>query len=375
MDRRALLLGGGILGLATAVGAPAAAEAAPSGDLGPLGIVSVTDFSGKNDRSDDDTAAIQSAISAVAARNIGGDATGIVWFPAGVYRSSAPLLVPRNIQLVGESMEASKLVYVGAPGDTPFVTFGAAGKINTSSGVIGMQVDAGARLPWSVLLYGPQEGSRISGAHICGGTVGGVDVRSAGIEGGCNKFVVERSWIWTTGDGGRYGMKFDDANGPLSIRDVTCVGTERTGAAPADSAGLYFDGGIQQVSGVNVEGFDAHTSIDAWSSFNGDTLSAYGGVTTYIHRRRREGADDAVRYSVENLAAGNITTCIRDEHAGVSIASTRRYSNREIDSAAWNGAHLTIGAFHLWVDSSGRLRMKPAAPESDTDGTVVGAQA
>ena len=31
--------------------------------------------------------------------------------------------------------------------------------------------------------------------------------------------------------------------------------------------------------------------------------------------------------------------------------------------------------YYLWVDSSGRLRIKSGAPTSDTDGAVVGSQA
>lgn len=377
MDRRALLLGAGsLLGLAATATVTETAQAAPDSPAGPLGIVNVADHGAKGARGGDDTAAINAAIAAVAARDVSGDATGIVWFPAGLYSSAAPLLVPRNIKLVGESMEASKLVYTGPKGTAPFLTFGTPGTINTNSGVIGMQVNAAAKLPWAVLMYGPQEGSRISGAHICGGTTGGVDVRSAGIEGGCNKFVIDRgTWVWTSGDGGMYGLKFDDANGPLAIRDVTVVGTERTGAPPADSAGLHFNGGIQHVTNVNVERFESHTSIDGWSNFQGDTLSAYGGVSNYIRRRRFEGADPSVRYSVANLdSSGSVGTCIKDEHAGITIQSTRAYSNRDIDSSAWNGPHMTMGTFHLWVDSSGRLRMKASAPASDTDGAVVGTQ-
>ena len=30
--------------------------------------------------------------------------------------------------------------------------------------------------------------------------------------------------------------------------------------------------------------------------------------------------------------------------------------------------------YYLWVDSTGRLRIKNAAPTSDTDGTIVGTQ-
>jgi hypothetical protein len=40
----------------------------------------------------------------------------------------------------------------------------------------------------------------------------------------------------------------------------------------------------------------------------------------------------------------------------------------------WSDGHLQLGPYHLWVDSSGRLRVKSGAPTSDTDGTVVGTQ-
>jgi hypothetical protein len=41
---------------------------------------------------------------------------------------------------------------------------------------------------------------------------------------------------------------------------------------------------------------------------------------------------------------------------------------------AWNTGHLILGAYHLWVDASGRLRSKSGAPTGDTDGVVVGTQ-
>jgi hypothetical protein len=46
-----------------------------------------------------------------------------------------------------------------------------------------------------------------------------------------------------------------------------------------------------------------------------------------------------------------------------------------IAGAAWNGGNLLqLGVYRLWVDSSGRLRIKNANPSSDVDGTIVGAQ-
>ena len=40
----------------------------------------------------------------------------------------------------------------------------------------------------------------------------------------------------------------------------------------------------------------------------------------------------------------------------------------------WNQAHPIMGSTHLWLDSSGRLRIKSSQPLSDTDGVVVGTQ-
>lgn len=35
---------------------------------------------------------------------------------------------------------------------------------------------------------------------------------------------------------------------------------------------------------------------------------------------------------------------------------------------------IVLGAYYLWVDATGDLRIKSGAPTSDTDGTVVGTQ-
>jgi hypothetical protein len=44
------------------------------------------------------------------------------------------------------------------------------------------------------------------------------------------------------------------------------------------------------------------------------------------------------------------------------------------NGGAWNNSHAVLGAYHLWVDSTGRLRIKSGAPTSDTDGSIVGTQ-
>ena len=66
----------------------------------------------------------------------------------------------------------------------------------------------------------------------------------------------------------------------------------------------------------------------------------------------------------------------------ISVATTLLSTNGPIEVgnglAATYGINLKFinasGGFYLWVDSSGRLRIKAGAPTSDTDGTVVGTQ-
>jgi hypothetical protein len=40
----------------------------------------------------------------------------------------------------------------------------------------------------------------------------------------------------------------------------------------------------------------------------------------------------------------------------------------------WDQPHGIMGVYHLWVDASGRLRIKNGAPTSDADGAIVGTQ-
>lgn len=45
-----------------------------------------------------------------------------------------------------------------------------------------------------------------------------------------------------------------------------------------------------------------------------------------------------------------------------------------ISHGRWDSGHLELGVYHIWIDMSGRLRIKNSAPTSDTDGTIVGTQ-
>lgn len=43
-------------------------------------------------------------------------------------------------------------------------------------------------------------------------------------------------------------------------------------------------------------------------------------------------------------------------------------------SSKWNETHLVLGAYHFWVDDTGRLRIKLGQPIAQDDGDIVGLQ-
>ena len=101
-------------------------------------------------------------------------------------------------------------------------------------------------------------------------------------------------------------------------------------------------------------------------------------VSTGIHEKRfvtdeanpRFYSDIAgVMYWGAGGASATDTSLYR---GGAGVIETT--SSIKISGAAWNAGTLRLGAYYLWVDGSGRLRIKSSAPTSDTDGTIVGTQ-
>lgn len=50
------------------------------------------------------------------------------------------------------------------------------------------------------------------------------------------------------------------------------------------------------------------------------------------------------------------------------------YAHSRMQGGTWNTEHIVMGNYHIWVDSTGDLRISNGAPTSDTDGSVVGSQ-
>ena len=45
--------------------------------------------------------------------------------------------------------------------------------------------------------------------------------------------------------------------------------------------------------------------------------------------------------------------------------------NIMMTGGGWNNGHIVLGAYHLWMDNTGKLRYKNSAPTSSTDGNLV----
>jgi len=77
-------------------------------------------------------------------------------------------------------------------------------------------------------------------------------------------------------------------------------------------------------------------------------------------------------------------THLKLERTGVNAGASEIFANSSglncsttliLPNAAWNGSLLRLGPYRLWIDLTGKLRIKPSNdPTSDTDGTVVGTQ-
>ena len=84
-----------------------------------------------------------------------------------------------------------------------------------------------------------------------------------------------------------------------------------------------------------------------------------------------------VALGVDTVSGDTMTAFLQAVEAGVAAREMQinpRGGTVQVSTGGWNTGPMRMGTFYLWVDGSGRLRIKSGAPASDTDGTVVGTQ-
>lgn len=92
-------------------------------------------------------------------------------------------------------------------------------------------------------------------------------------------------------------------------------------------------------------------------------------VNTDSFNRRQILADGS-----ESFGDGTGATDAFTGRQASGVWGTGSTTSLKVGNSTWDGAHLILGAYHLWVDGSGKIRIKSGAPSSDTDGTVIGTQ-
>lgn len=115
--------------------------------------------------------------------------------------------------------------------------------------------------------------------------------------------------------------------------------------------------------------------VDDESSVNTGTYADYHATFSSLRDRKMGGVRikkaDVFANKVETLlisSSGPNPTDVKE--VGGALAS----GHFGTKSAAWDSPHFQMGNFHLWVDATGKLRIKNGTPTSDLDGTIVGTQ-
>lgn len=134
---------------------------------------------------------------------------------------------------------------------------------------------------------------------------------------------------------------------------------KKSATNPADYMRVQY-----QLSGVNVQQRRIIELTDDWVRYRFPII------------QETTGSDIALAfYAFTGVSAGV------NDNVDVGIPAVYRsrspvpyYGHLRTQDSAWNTAHMILGNYHLWVDSTGDLRIKSGAPTSDTDGAVVGTQ-
>ena len=111
--------------------------------------------------------------------------------------------------------------------------------------------------------------------------------------------------------------------------------------------------------GANTLGVPATSVNDLFNSSGNSYINEWrhgrDNSTSYVFKSIRD-SDDLVRSSLTTSGILQVAQSLRSEQS------------------SWNFQPLKLGNYALWVDSSGRLRIKNGTPTSETDGTIVGTQ-
>ena len=142
---------------------------------------------------------------------------------------------------------------------------------------------------------------------------------------------------------------------------------------------------LQRIKGISIEFTNSDSESDAIFI---DVLGAADGVNSATR-----GSGTAIVGKAEGTGTGGFFTAAENQYFALETSTGKVHfagsvgvgndspaqkldvnGNIKCGDGLWNGGHFLMGNYHLWIDTSGRLRIKNGTPTSATDGTVVGTQ-
>lgn len=105
--------------------------------------------------------------------------------------------------------------------------------------------------------------------------------------------------------------------------------------------------------------------------YNPDSSAAVPGNASVARSRRNSETYDRMALGESYLQFGSgqaapDTSFIRSEANTGGMAAGDSF---KVDGT-WNGGHLILGVYHIWIDASRNVRIKRGIPVSDTDGSI-----
>ncbi|TAJ82887.1 right-handed parallel beta-helix repeat-containing protein [Reyranella sp.] len=177
------------------------------------------------------------------------------------------------------------------------------------------------------------------------------------------------------GTGHKYGL---EARGSNTI-DADVTGCSFVGATAATNLGSYSVAVLSRKSGTRNFGVNSPEPLSKLEA--ADTPVSY--LTIAVGNAGNFGALAAVLAGTPGKRVAlaydgvNDVGVIQSIHSNTLVKPTfLNPSGGDVmaGKGSWNTGCMRLGDYRLWIDSSGRLRIKSSAPSSDTDGTVVGTQ-
>jgi hypothetical protein len=368
---------------------------------------------GKGDDSTDDTAVIQACIDSA---NVTG---GTVFFPAGVYKTTATLNHKQGVRLVGAGRRAS---YIKCYGNTTAIKLTGT-QYSTIANLSVLLADTGSSAKGIWLINSPGV------ADCCYNTFNDIEVWGNGLHAGQQGLRIEATGGGITVFNHFNDFIFYDICEPMVCQDdeansfvnfhMVGAGTGASGsfvqyAGHADqftnfwfgrgsstATTLYGFYGSGDTGVINcIADIGAGQAVELVGSGNivkavvlGVTTygrpGAYSGITTHTGQYRESSLYDLCNLGVtgqdEYLFQSGVSGysngfTVDYDHSPQKMIYT--FANGDVTlttgnvvvGGAWDSGHIVMGSNHIWTDGAGKARIKSGAPASDTDGTIIGAQ-